>query len=508
MRDTRLWLFQRLFGLCALIAWASLGSQILLLIGERGLLPFAPVLERIDATGLGFWQLPSVFRWGASDPWLVGGCWVGAGLSLLALCGIAPRTVSLLNVGLYLSYAEVTGPFLGFQWDNLLIEAGMLVALLPVALPDVRAALPLRWLARMSGGAWGVFLLRVLVFKLYFESGLAKLQSPAGDWLDGSAMSVYYETAPLPGPLAWYAHALPAWFHRLESWATLGFELFVPWLSFGSRRPRLLALAVLSLFQVVNIVSANYGFFAYLALALHVALLDDSDLRSLLARWPLSARLGARLDAFARAASLRSSFLAWRPPAWSRWQSGFALALCSIYVLISVQQGVQRFVGPRARLPGLELLLERIAHLRVINTYHLFAQITLERIEPTFAVQVGDEFRELALRYKPGPTARGLPLVAPHQPRVDFLLWFYGLRFRGAPPNYVKGLLNRLCREPAAVSELFVEPLPPNPEQVHLDFWQYHFTSPTERQATGNLWKRTKLEAGQKLECTGRRRTQ
>src|SRR5256885_8382782 len=41
-------------------------------------------------------------------------------------------------------------------------------------------------------------LLRVLLFKLYFESGIAKWQSGLHDWHDGSAMTFYYETAPLP----------------------------------------------------------------------------------------------------------------------------------------------------------------------------------------------------------------------------------------------------------------------------------------------------------------------
>jgi hypothetical protein len=36
-----------------------------------------------------------------------------------------------------------------------------------------------------------------LLFRVYFESGLAKLQVPGGGWRDFSAMSSYYDTAPL-----------------------------------------------------------------------------------------------------------------------------------------------------------------------------------------------------------------------------------------------------------------------------------------------------------------------
>src|SRR5207245_100008 len=118
-------------------------------------------------------------------------------------------------------------------------------------------------------------LFRAVLFKLYFESGIAKWQSPLGDWQDGSAMTYYYETAPLPTALAWTAHNLPVWWHHFESRATLALELLVPLGIFGPRRARLGAAAALTGFQLLNIASANYGFFCYLAAILHVFLLDD-----------------------------------------------------------------------------------------------------------------------------------------------------------------------------------------------------------------------------------------
>ncbi|MCY1011804.1 lipase maturation factor family protein [Nannocystis pusilla] len=62
-------------------------------------------------------------------------------------------------------------------------------------------------------------------------------------------MSYYYETAPLPAPLAWFAHNLPGWWHALESRATLVAELVVPVLLFCGRRGRLIALVVLTGFR-------------------------------------------------------------------------------------------------------------------------------------------------------------------------------------------------------------------------------------------------------------------
>ena len=49
-------------------------------------------------------------------------------------------------------------------------------------------------------------------------------------------------------------------------------------------------------------------------------------------------------------------------------------------------------------------------------------------------------------------TSRGIPVarppfVAPHQPRVDFLLWFHGLA-GATPPAYLQALLDRVCQRP------------------------------------------------------------
>ena len=78
-----------------------------------------------------------------------------------------------LSTALYLSYALACRVFLSFQWDNLLLECGLLAAFLPAdrAAPVVH------------------FVFRALLFKLYFESGIAKWQSPLRDWHDGSAMT-------------------------------------------------------------------------------------------------------------------------------------------------------------------------------------------------------------------------------------------------------------------------------------------------------------------------------
>lgn len=260
----------------------SLGSQVQLLIGSRGLLPLAPLVDTLQGRGPEIWlRFPSLFLLGVSDAALNVGIIAGMVLGMAALLGFLPRFSLAISAALYLSYVVACRGFLSFQWDNLLVECLVLATLLP----------------RRRAAPFAHLLLRLLLFKLYLESGIAKAQSHLGDWFDGSAMSYYYETAPLPAWPGWYAHQLPEIWHQIESWSAMGLEGLGAFLILGPRRARLAALVGFTGFQLINLATASYGFFVLLALALHVFLLDEGD-----------------LDALSR---LRKKFLSWNPCARS-----------------------------------------------------------------------------------------------------------------------------------------------------------------------------------------------
>jgi hypothetical protein len=482
--------FQRVFALVLVLAWGSLAWQVQILIGPRGLLPLRPLLFTFATEGAPSWlDYPSVLRWPAlaTDGMLAAGAWVGVGLGLLALFRVAPRLCFLLSTALYLSYAGACRSFLAFQWDNLLLECGLLAALLP----RDRAA-PLVHL-----------LFRVVIFKLYFESGLAKWQSPVGDWRDGSAMAYYYETAPLPTALAFFAHNLPAAWHQIESWVVLAGELLVPFAIFAGRPLRLMAFVVLSLFQLANLLTANYGFFCYLSLALHLFLLDDGDVER--ARQALAGRLRARLPARLTArwsgqpgASAELPALAGRIP--RRLYLALAALGVTVHLGISAVEGLERFAPP-GRWQAHLLPLERLyGSWRLVSSYHLFASVTRERIEPQIELRVGGHWIAQDLRYKPGHPARRPPLIAPHQPRVDFLLWFHGLSWT-RPPDYLQTLLERLCHDPAAVAPLFARALPEYPAAARVVYQRYHFAPFRLWRRDGVYWQRVFEGTGLELSC-------
>jgi hypothetical protein len=249
-------------------------------------------------------------------------------------------------------------------------------------------------------------------------------------------------------------------------------------------------------FQLINLATASYGFFVLLALALHVFLLDEKDLDVLL-------RLRQKLPSWnVKPGWLPSMAL---PASLQRVLSGLAVGCGVAWMAASFASGVIHFTGVERFANSFRPILSLIQPFRVANSYHLFGHITRNRIEPEFLVRTREQpdWRPLSMHYKPGTVTSPPQFATPHQPRVDFLLWFYGLAYRGQPPEYVSRLLDRLCHDPEAVASLFIEPLPDSPLVVRIEFWRYHFTTVEERGDSGAWWKRASLGSTRPVRCWG-----
>jgi lipase maturation factor 1 len=186
----------------------------------------------------------------------------------------------------------------------------------------------------------------------------------------------------------------------------------------------------------------------------------------------------------------------------------------AFFVLVSLTGALYSFTEPGRALTIAAPLFELNQRFRLVNSYHLFAAITRQRIEPELQTLAADDNGPPAagddrwtphyLWHKPGDPRRAPDFVAPHQPRVDFQLWFYGLTFRRREPTYVSTLVERMCEDPPAVQPLFREPLPPHPAAVRIVYWRYVFASRAERRATGAWWSRARLAAmSRPVVCSG-----
>jgi hypothetical protein len=464
------WLFLRLLGVVYLCAFWSLGIQIRGLIGADGILPAVELMtaagQWADAQGLGFtrfFALPTVCWLGASDRMLVSLCAIGAALSLFQIAGLVSALVLPALWLLYLSLSVVCGEFLSFQWDALLLEAGLMaIVLAPWTLihrpRDGEPRALARWLA------WW------LLFRLTLASGVVKLTSGDPLWRGLTALSVHYETQPLPTPLGWYAHHLPIWFQQFSTAAVLFIELAVPWLIFTTRSLRHVACGALVGLQLLIALTGNYGFFNLLTAALSLTLLDD-------AWWPHW--------------TAPSLYAAARGPDRRRHPFPLLPALILAIVTVPVSLGVLAS-QTQVALPGASQLVSlrrALAPFRSVNGYGLFAVMTTTR--PELIVEGsndGQTWQAYEFRYKPGDLHRAPSWIAPHQPRLDWQMWFAALdRFGGSP--WLERFCHRLLEgTPAVLDLLAVNPFAEAPPRfVRVMRADYH-VAPLDVHRREQVW--------------------
>jgi hypothetical protein len=104
----------------------------------------------------------------------------------------------------------------------------------------------------------------------------------------------------------------------------------------------------------------------------------------------------------------------------------------------------------------------------------------------------GEAWKEYGFRYKPGDPGRAPRWVAPHQPRLDWQMWFAALE---APPEWFAVLLERLLDgSPDVLALLQTNPFPEGPPRyVRALLYEYRMTDLPTRRRTGAWWTRTAL---------------
>jgi predicted DCC family thiol-disulfide oxidoreductase YuxK len=454
-------LFLRLFGLIYLSAFISFAVQAQGLIGSHGILPLADLVAAIGS-GVGpgrFFLMPMVFWLDASDFAIQAVCWAGTGLSMLLVFNLLPRLSLFLLYVLYLSLFYGGQTFMNFQWDMFLLEAGFIALLLSFATTP------------------GIWLLRWLLFRLIFMSGVVKLLSGDSNWWNLSALSYHFLTQPLPTPLAWYAARLPPSMLKFATGGMLFIELALPFLIFSPRRLRFVAAFGILLLQGCILITGNYNWFNLQTMLLCLPLFDDSAIQKVLPRRFAPLRSNQREDKTPR-----------RPVAII-----VISALASLIVFCSMIQMDERFGGSP---PAFAQAIDRfVGPLHITSPYGLFAVMTTERHEIIIeGSNDGVEWREYEFRYKPGNIAREPRWNIPHQPRLDWQMWFAALQDPRRLLWFSRFIQRLRQNEPAVTALLEKNPFPDNPP-VHLRalLYNYNYADSNER-AQGQWWKRKLLE--------------
>lgn len=411
-------------GLCYLFAFVSFGVQLRGLIGSDGLMPAAPMLAsaKVQLGASRFWFFPTIAWLSASDAALSAYCRLGALSALGMIAGVAAGPCALLCWALYLSLCAIGTDFMSFQWDALLLEAGLIACLL--------APWRKTWRAQFAPSRGALWLLRLLLAKLMLQSGLVKLLSGDASWRDLSALTYHYWTQPLPTPLAWWAARLPARAQEASCAVLFAVELGAPLLLLAPRRARFLGAGAIAALMLLIAATGNYGFFNLLTVVLCLACLDDRA-------------LGRETPVKNGAPASRTRLVA---------------ALAALSLTIGLFETLALF-GVAPPKPA-RALIAAVSPLRSFNRYGLFAVMTRARDEIAVEVSVdGSEWREWPFRYKPGDPRRAPPWVAPHMPRLDWQLWFAALGEPTDSPWFGNLVFRLLEGSPSVAALLGPDPL-------------------------------------------------
>ena len=455
--------FAGALGIVFLAAFWSWGSQVRGLNGAEGIVPVSAQIA-----GAKFWQAPSLCWLWPGDSSLIVQCWAGAFFSSALAAGLCPGACALACWALYLSLMAVGGPFSNFQWDALLLETAPLAALwLPWAPRP-------RWSAESRAQQIGRWLLMWLAFRLTLESGVVKLTWDDAAWLEHRALDFHFQTQPLPLWTSWYVHHWPPAIRGAACWVMYWIEIALPALLLLPSRwrtARHLAALTLVALQIAIAATGNYTFFNCLTIALCLPFFDDAFLRSKTPPQP-------------RAAS------------WTLAPAGL-LAIASVWLsfdgLLDAFGGAAR---QRRQWEEMRAELERTQKgpeyawwrgLRSFNGYGLFRTMTTTRPELIFeGSNDGRSWREYTFPDKPVKIYRRPALVAPHQPRLDWQLWFAALSAeRGQLDGWLAPLLLGLLENTRPIVALLdSNPFPDKPPRlVRVSLYQYRFTRPDESPA-------------------------
>ena len=467
------WLFLRGIGIIYLIAFLSFGSQALGLLGSGGILPFANYVARIQANvgGLERWlNYPTLAHLNTSDPFLLFLSYGGAFIALLVVLGVLSAPGLFLLWLFYLSIVVIGQSFMSFQWDTLLLEAGFLAIFLGGWWPVARRQRPPSLLV--------IYLLRWLLFRLMLGSGVVKLLSNDPTWRNLTALDYHYWTQPIPNAIAWYANQLPDWFQQLSVALMFAIELAVPFLFFAPRRLRFAGGLLTIGLQLLIILTGNYTFFNWLTIVLCIPLFDD--------------QLFGRFTPRRRARPVEALVFHRRP-----LLRQIGLLLVALVVLFTTSVRFGSTLASRNLVETLPAPLADFVNtsyrLRIAGGYGLFASMTTRR--PEIIVEGsndGQTWLPYSFRYKAGDLRRPPPFVAPHQPRLDWQMWFAALGGQYRNGDWTVSFARRLLNgAPDVLTLLESNPFPDTPPRfLRMQVMEYGFTDLATRDATGDWWTR------------------
>ncbi|XP_041367323.1 lipase maturation factor 2-like isoform X2 [Gigantopelta aegis] len=567
-KDFFLWCMSVIY----LFAFSSLYVQIPGLYGDNGLLPARNALK-MEANS---WQellegQPSLLK---LTPKL--GLDMQTAMDLLCLggilisffCMVSQRARDVVSFTLlwmlYLSLYQVGQTFLWFQWDILLLEVGFLTLL--IAPFNFNLLQRTRVPTHHQHDTINMWLVKWLLFRLMFASGVVKLTSRCPTWWGLTALTHHFESQCIPTPLAWYWHQFPTWFLKMSCVLTYVLEIPIPFLFFiPIRSLKIFAFYSQVVLQVLIILTGNYNFFNLLTIVLCVSLLDDGFFKSKSATkkslpWsgvktvaeiitPLVVLgyIGYQTVKYFNLQlnpdfSIKSS-IAFTEPEFTKFLQfvlpitilmgiatlGYEIVIAiirscmeeegvlrksvsviqclifgslavSMFAISLVPHTMVEMNAHRAVWPSVRSWHDKLEPFQITNSYGLFRSMTGIGGRPEVVIEGSNHkdagWKEYEFLYKPGSVKRKLPVLAPHQPRLDWQMWFAALGNYQNNPWFLNLVYRLLNNEKDVLDLIERNPFPDKPPKfIRAILYHYHFTSSdpkSNRYSTTNWWIRKK----------------
>lgn len=509
------WIFLRALGCIYFSAFFSLLFQIRGLIGPDGILPACDYLRAVSQSlgkARGVWYAPTLLWFSNGDHMLMALCWIGMIASVLLILNLSPRGMLLLCFVCFLSFVSAAQDFSAYQSDGMLLEAGFICLFFSPRLfarsgfrPGLGAFSPP---SRAS-----LFLLQWEWFRIYFESGVAKILGGDPEWRHFTAMDEYYQNGPLPTWIGWYVQHLPHWFHYSTALATIVLELGLVWMLFLPRRWRVVCFFIVTPWEIGVILTANYTFLNYLVLALGFLLLDDRFFRRILPekciQWfgvPPSVHSSEETANSGNSEPLGPSqnnsdaqqIAAIREKMRNSFRRRLTIVkrpFASLMLIWVFYATFAELIWMFGQLPLPTFPVGVLEPFRIGNRYGLFGVMTRGRFEIEFqGSNDGQNWVAYPFRFKPQDLDKAPGIYAPYQPRFDWNLWFASLGQWQDYPIVPRTEIKLLENDKDVLSLFKANPFAGRPpREIRAVLWQYWFTSMEEKRKTGDWWRREYL---------------
>jgi hypothetical protein len=176
-----------------------------------------------------------------------------------------------------------------------------------------------------------------------------------------------------------------------------------------------------------------------------------------------------------------------------KFRTAFIAVMAGLIIVITATQ-IWMLSTRERPAEKLAMVLEYLDSYRVANMYHVFPTMTTERIElEVTGSDDGIEWKKYRFKYKPDDLDQQPGLVMPHQPRLDWQIWFVPLHSKHLP--WFEQFVYALLEGAEDVDDLLEHnPFPDKPPRyINVDAYKYTFTAPGQKQQTGRWWNREAL---------------